>query len=239
MTAAHLWPPPESLPEQNFLCPDRVRKSSGQILTGKVSPLCSNKCRVIIAGSLEAANVSCRFIFFTPVSGYTYFAGVDPEQDIHSKIRKRNITKAARPTQKAMTMESVDTAQEFCQTCFLRGKNKRRWDDLSSLVKVRRSINWVSPFRERNPSANLSKVLEASWQCLVTGMREGLGKASRECSGDQNCAYLNMVPFTQPQCRKAERLLPDPAGLSFRRGTREENSSLKAFYTKRNSKGSL
>lgn len=54
--------------------------------------------------------------FFTPVStyflsGHTYFAGVDPEQDIHSKTRKRNVTKAARPTQKAMTMESVDTAQ--------------------------------------------------------------------------------------------------------------------------------
>lgn len=54
--------------------------------------------------------------FFPPVStyfvsGYTYFAGIDPEQDMHSKTRKRKVTNAARPTQKAMTMESVDTAQ--------------------------------------------------------------------------------------------------------------------------------
>jgi len=45
------------------------------------------------------------------ISGCTYFTGVDPERDIYSKIRKRNVTNAASPTQKAMTIESVDTTQ--------------------------------------------------------------------------------------------------------------------------------
>lgn len=45
------------------------------------------------------------------IFGCTYFTGVDPERDIYSKIRKRNVTNAASPTQKAMTIESVDTTQ--------------------------------------------------------------------------------------------------------------------------------
>lgn len=37
----------------------------------------------------------------------TYCAGVGPERDINISIMKRNIIKTARPTQKAITMESV------------------------------------------------------------------------------------------------------------------------------------
>lgn len=103
--------------------------------------------------------------FSTPVSTYftsgcTYFAGVDPEQDMHSKIRKRKVTKAARPTQKAMTMESVDTVQGLCH-CY-HGKNETWQDDLSPLIKVCHLIHSVPPLTERNLSANLLKVLGAS-----------------------------------------------------------------------------
>lgn len=53
--------------------------------------------------------ITLSYTYFT--SDCTYFTGLDPEQDIYSKIRKRNITKAASPTQKAMTIESVNTTQ--------------------------------------------------------------------------------------------------------------------------------